>query len=374
MPRASKIRVMISSRCNDLFPVNGEGRPLSEIRRELKGEIEALTIFNKQIFEVWINEDTAPQAGTEDSWEVCLNAVKECDILIVLCNGNAGWAQSSGELGICHAELMAGLSQAPGKIRLISLGNVPITDSPEGRRNQRFQAYIEKQKLFRGGAVTTIDELKARVKEAVHDALIALAQAGVREVSKGKFHSGEALDWSRLDFDARHHEMCQVLKKALGERPDTIADGENVVGILDGKRILFVPNAIPAAISVGPAKEMVGQPFLKDHELVSFLGGGRRGPVHIIACHKTATETQAMKLLGFPDATIVSAPFGVFVADNIQKVQIAFIVNCRDESTTRHGVQRFFEWMSQTGEDKFVVNRASARVRIVRVIANERGQ
>lgn len=362
---------MISSRCNDLFPVNGEGRTLSEIRRELKREIEALSIFNKQIFEVWINEDTASQAGTNDSWEVCLNAVKECDILIVLCNGNAGWAQNSGEIGICHAEVMTGMSQAPGKVRLISLGYIPITDSAEGRLHQRFQDYIDKQNLFRGGTVTSIDELKIRVRDAIHDALIALARAGVREASRGKFYSGEALDWSRLDFGARHHEMCTVLRTALLERPDSVADGENVDVKLAGKKILFVLNAIPAAISIGPAKEMVGQPFLKDHELSTALGRERLGPVHIIACHKAATETQAVKLLGFPDATVVSAPFGVFVADNIQKVQFVFIANCRDESTTRYGVQRFFEWMNQTGEDRFVVNRASARRRIVRVIAKE---
>jgi putative exonuclease SbcCD C subunit len=29
-------------------------------------------------------------------------------------------------------------------------------------------------------------------------------------------------------------------------------------------------------------------------------------------------------------------------------------VNCRDEATTRHGAQRFFEWLSQTGEEAHV--------------------
>jgi hypothetical protein len=95
------------------------------------------------------------------------------------------------------------------------------------------------------------------------------------------------------------------------------------------------------------------------------------GPLHIIACHRTATETQAIKLLGFPDATVVSAPFGVFVADNIQKIQFVFIVNCRDESTTRHGVQRFFEWLEQTGEDVLIAQRAKSRASIVKAIAKE---
>jgi hypothetical protein len=135
--------------------------------------------------------------------------------------------------------------------------------------------------------------------------------------------------------------------------------------------VLVVPDAIPAAISVAAAKEMVGQPFLRDHELADHLKGKRGGPVHVIGCHKSATETQATNLLGFPDATVVSAPFGVFVADNVQKVQFAFIVNCRDEATTRHSVQRFFEWLAQTKEELLVGERAQARARIVSAIAKE---
>ena len=68
---------------------------------------------------------------------------------------------------------------------------------------------------------------------------------------------------------------------------------------------------------------------------------------------------------------MISAPFGIFVADNIQKVQFAFIVNCRDDATTRHGAQRFFEWLAQTGEETLVSERARARARIVCAIAKE---
>ncbi len=68
---------------------------------------------------------------------------------------------------------------------------------------------------------------------------------------------------------------------------------------------------------------------------------------------------------------MVSAPFGIFVADNIQKVQFAFIVNCRDDGTTRDGVQRLFDWLAQTGEEGLVSERAKGRARIVSAIAKE---
>ena len=119
-------------------------------------------------------------------------------------------------------------------------------------------------------------------------------------------------------------------------------------------------------------RKWVGQPFLHDHELSPFLKGNRGGPVHVIACHKTATEAQTTKLLGFPDATVVSAPFGIFVADSIQKVQFAFIVNCRDDANTRHGAQRFFEWLAQTGEETLVSERAKPRAN--RVCNREGGE
>jgi hypothetical protein len=62
----------------------------------------------------------------------------------------------------------------------------------------------------------------------------------------------------------------------------------------------------------------------------------------------------------------------VYVADDIQKIQMIFIGNCRDESSTRHGVQRMFEWLLQTGEGDRLAARAASRARIVEVIHTEK--
>lgn len=362
---------MISSRCDDYFPAGQTVTRLSDIRKNLKHQIEGMDIAGQAAFEVWINEMVPPQGGTWDSWDVCIEAVRDCDILLAISNGNAGWADSAGAVGICHAELMTGLSIAPAKVRLITTANIAVTTRPEGARNQRFQEYVDKQTLFRGGVVKTIGELENRVKQALHDAVVNLAQGGVREASRGKFHSGEALDWSRLDFIARQKEMARVLRDSILARVGSRDEAGKVFVRMDGNDILLELHAIPAALSIGPARELVGQPFLHDHLLANVLTNQRGGPVHIIACHKTATESQATRLLGFADATLVVGPFGVFVADPIQKVQFAFITNCRDEANTRHGVQRFLEWLNQTGEGVLLAKRALARARIVRAVAKE---
>ncbi|MBI3868049.1 MAG: DUF4062 domain-containing protein [Verrucomicrobia bacterium] len=372
MATSSKIRVMISSRCNDRFPHGIATSPtLTDLRTELRNEIEAVEIFGSKPFEVWINEIAPPKGGTWDSWDVCIEAVKDCDVLLVLSNGNAGWAKNKGDIGICHAELMTGLSQAPGKVSFLSLGNIPADKTDQGVRNQRFQEYVAQQSLFRGGEVKTVAQLKTRVNEALHEALVTLVQRGVREASKGRFYSGQALDWTRMDFAGRQSEMIRVLREAVLQRSNALEDAGNLFVTLNGGEVLIATHAIPAALSVGAAKELVGQPFLKDHGFDKVLTGKRTGPVHLIACHKAATESQATRLLGFPDATFVSAPFGVYVADNLHKVQLAYISNCRDEANTRHGVQRFFEWLEQTGEDVQLAKRAASRAKIVKAIAKE---
>jgi hypothetical protein len=370
MAKSSKISVMISSRCNDAFPDGPEARSLTEWRRKLKDEIEKIEIAGKGVFEVWINEDTAPQGGTWSSWETCMNAVQDCDILLAISNGNGGWANSDETMGICQAELLTGLSYAPDKVRLISIGNIPITQDRQGEINARFQKYVALQSLF-SPPVRTGEQLLSLTLAALYDAIVRLAKAGVGSAATGRFSSGQALDWSRLDFLARQYQMVRVLREALLERDGSREDSGKVFVRIDGHDILAELHAVPAALSVGPARELVGQPFLRDYLLANVLGEKHGGPIHIIACQKTATETQAVKLLGFPDATLVPAPFGIFAADPIQKVQFVFLTNCRDEGNTRRGLQLFLNWMEQTGENSLVARRALSRARIIRAVSKE---
>jgi hypothetical protein len=128
---------------------------------------------------------------------------------------------------------------------------------------------------------------------------------------------------------------------------------------------------VPAGLSQSAAREIVGQPFLMDHTLHRQLAEGDGGPIHIVACYKGATESQALKMLGFPDATVVPGRFGLHVADSVQKIQIVLLKNCQSPTATTHALSTWLEWLKRSAEDRLVATRATARKRIIAAIANE---
>jgi len=95
------------------------------------------------------------------------------------------------------------------------------------------------------------------------------------------------------------------------------------------------------------------------------------GPVHVIICHKSCTESQVVSFMGHPDLFIVTPPFGFFVADRISFVQAFFLVNGRDPTSVQGALQSMFEWIEQSGELGGMVARAKSRAAILRAIAVE---
>ena len=133
--------------------------------------------------------------------------------------------------------------------------------------------------------------------------------------------------------------------------------------------ILVKCHAVPDSMTVSAAKEMIGQPFLHDYKDNNFLGDNYVGTVHLIACYSKVTEAQTRKLIGCPDVMIVSPPFGIYAVEHIQKIQLVLISNCRDDTSTRNGVQRFFTWLEQSGESDDMLKRAIYRTKIIKTIA-----
>jgi hypothetical protein len=381
-----KIRVMISSRSlTKVF----DGIPLQDVRGRLQtflhgirwqgvstlpGAQQAggLVGRDQSLFDVWIHENDPGTTADATTLEMSLREINKADVILVLYTGEAGSAQSDAELGICHAELKEALERRRELviiIDLLPLGNGTI------QRDRAFRAYVEQSGVVRKSAADE-QSLQRIVAEILQERIAQLVRRG-GSVGTRKRDRGEALDWNRLDMTARQIRMREALIRNLpAEHLDANSTEENCLHRMrlpDGRELAVRIDAIPAALSVAAARERVGQPFMLDHRHAPALAAADLpGVVHLIACHRGATETQATRMLGTPDAMSVASDFGVYAADHVQKIQIVFLAQCSDETATALAVRRFREWLVQSGEEKRLVERAESRGRILGVIAGEK--
>ncbi len=363
---------MISSQCATNYPLgNKSAATLSDIRKKLKKEIEAEKFLGEKAISVWINEN-ATQHADQTWWDECIDQAKKCDIMLVINSGSAGNQLNGQGIGICHAEFVAALEKSPKKIYVLTLTNNKGKVVTSNHWDEDFQKLLVDTKILEARDFKTEGELIDRAKTEVSRMMRQLALEGAFSIKESGPNTGQALDWSRMNYTERSDAMIEQVNNFLIKRNGGSEEEEGIKATLASKSIYFRPSAIPASFGVSAAREMVGQPFLNDHLHADVLKGRVGGPVHIIACHKNVTETQALSLLGFTDATVITGTFGVYIADKIQKIQLCLLSNCRDPASTLHGLQRFFEWLDRTDEDKQLVNRALSRAKILKVIANEK--
>ena len=379
MAKSEQIRVMISSRCKARIPFEGKLVWLSDLRERLKKEIESLAFWPGQqgLFDCWINEVSS--GSDETWWERSLNESRGADIVIVLYNGQSGGAIKDGPLGICHAELDAVLTDSR-KVRVINV--LPLADLPKEKaqrgRDETFRAYVDGLARFTSSA-SSGEELIDRVRQEIRDIVVTLIQSAATTPDLSKSNIGPALEWHRMSYAKREKEMRSQLQIALKGQPGakpgkprfTDEEWRTMWLTLGGKQVLAALHAVPASLSQAAARELVGQPYLLDYTLHDQLKNGDGGPIHLVACYKGATESQALKMLGFPDATVVPGRFGLHVADSVQKIQIVLLRNCQTPTATTHAVSTWLEWVKRSTEDQLVAQRAVARKRIIAAIANE---
>ena len=293
-------------------------------------------------------------------------------MFIALYNGNAGWLGTSGggTLGICHAEFMAAYDTAPGKVFTINIHEPMAKGAPNGPSDKLFQEHINRLGRLDARDVKTDSSLAEKIKQIVAHSTVKLVHRGVRDANRGTNHVGPALDWSRESYEDRSLKMRDVALDALRQGNVRLNPDRNFIArSILGSPVLFVVNSIPDSMSIPAARELVGQPHLSDHLLSNELSRFAGGPVHLVACHKSTSESHAVRMLGFPKATVVSGPFGIYVVDPVQSIQLVLISQCRDETSTRHGIQRFLEWLDETKQSFELVRYAKRRKAIVAVLA-----
>jgi hypothetical protein len=361
-----RIQIMIISRSEAKIRVAGGGKPitLTELRRRAKKAIEDTLLFKRSTFDCWIHEDEPALPAGRDAWDSCRAQVRRSHIVLMLYNGDAGASIPSATIGIGHAEAAEALGTAPARLRIIDIHKAMVSVPPANARNKRFVDYMDTQARPVGFAENDEEALRCLL-EAVQDAVVYLSRIGALGLRTARYATGAPLEWSRLDYARRKKAIEGVLTQCLDD------GAGNTIQEIAGTRIYMQCHAVPAAMGVASARELVGRPFLRDHAQLPQMGNGICGPVHVIGCHKSVTENQAVNLLGFPDAIIVTPEFGIYVADNIQKIQIFLLANCRDESTTRLAVAQFQAWLRSSGETDFLAERAKGRKAIVTVISDQ---
>jgi len=291
--------------------------------------------------------------------------------VIVLYTGASGGGLAGSDMGICHAELEEALNVAADRVRVIKLPSAPDDPDPlQKKRDAAFRAYFDSLGHFRTSAKTA-EEVLEKVWNEIQPALVDLTQLGSSSFHLSQAATGHALKWHRLSYEDRKRAMEEVMSDSLSNQPKAVKSTSGVFVEINKSIVFLKPHAAPASLSEPTAREMVGQPFLLDHRLHTELKKSKPGPIHLVACPKGVTENQALNMLGFPDATIVSDSFGVHIADNIQKIQIVLLKECISPSAIRRQLAAWFEFLRRTGEDKFVLDRAQRRFRIIEAVAKE---
>lgn len=375
-----KIRVMISSR--SMTPVFGGTMTLSQVRERLRETLHAIRWAlpergdpgnaagrDQALFDVWTHEAQTGDTADRSTTRISLDEINKADVILVLYSGEAGSAADELDIGICHMELEQALSRRPEIVVLV--GIEPLSDSRIAR-DLEFRKYVNRHKLYSPQEITDFDTLQEKVIELLQERVARLAIRGSRQ-SGQKLDRGQALDWNRLDLDARRIEMRSALARACGVAEPADRNAEHLQAVtINGDRFAMRLDAIPAALTNAAARERVGQPFLGDHERVQQQDQlDAPGVIHLVACHRTITEAQALRILGSPDAMAVASDWGVYALDRVQKVQILFLAKCGNETAIASAARLMKEWLGATGEQARLLANANSRRRILQAIANE---
>lgn len=375
MTEIKKIRVFVSSRSE--VEVFSTRERLTSVRRKLQDYLHSLRWSvadqlvgrDQPMFDVWIHENETGAAADRSTLDLSLDEVDRADVVIVLYDGQAGSAATDTQIGICHAELQQAVARRPGIVFMVRL--VPLSEKVTNR-DREFRAFVESLALYQKDASSQV-ELHGVVVGLLQDRVADLASRGSTTASR-KLDRGEALQWNRLNLAERQAQMRLALGQHLqvAPVPDPMVPTVFKWTMPGGAGVLVKLDAIPAATSQPAAREMVGQPFLRDHELALMLEANTlSGPIHIIACHRSITESQVAKMLGTTDSMVVASDFGIYATDHVQKIQMVFLAKCSDAAATGLVVRRFLEWLVQSGEGKRIALRADSRQRILAAVARE---
>ena len=364
-----KLKIFLSSRNNDKVSINGvTGDTLTEIRKFIKKELEDTKFFGKDLFEIKINEDFGASTST-DSYNKCLQEVRDSDFVIALYNGVAGWAPTGIDLGICHAELDTAMNISTHKTTIIDISKyytISTTDKDEIKRNKLFNDYLLEQNTFNNPlklskANESNDGFKRELLASIQNVIYKHFSERIK-LSNIYFNLGGntkiSLDWKKLKYSDRDKNITAILKDLISLSPNF-------------KIFISEAFSIPDNMSVEDAKSFTGRPFLKAQDLITTTKKNKPtkfGPIHFIGVYGNATEIQVKNLIGFPDISTIRDDFGIYVWEQNTHVQLVFLTECKTPEAVKSKFLLFNNWCRSNREYDNIIKRAEARFHILKSI------
>jgi hypothetical protein len=281
------------------------------------------------VAEVLINENNFNSTLDLDAFDNCMRVMRSCNIIIVLYNGEAGWAvgNNSSANGICHEEFLVAVNEFSQMSFMLDLSHYfqLANAGAEASRNLLFQNDVADTFPHRETIVAADSEiLKSKILDQVKRYILeALARsfATQKAIVSGASVFGDTLDWSKLTYAERREQLENGLTANFG-------------GIPGFEHVYKQFHGIPDNMAVAEARALIGRPFLTEH---TYIRGTdlKSGVIHFVAVYGNITETQAKNLVGYPDVTAIRAPFGLYLWEKNTHIQMFFLKTCINPQTIK---------------------------------------
>lgn len=360
-----KIKIFLSSRVDTQINF-GKKYKLENLRDFIQKEIEKERLLGKQSFEIVMHDENNFDGYFSNNWyQKCIDAMRACHLIVILYSGEAGYSQKNKATnGICHKEFLIAIEEF-GKlsfgINISQFCKPQVTDKLGERKNKAFSDNINYSGRF-------LHHLSASSKKEFEEQVIDIIKSQMRLrlfdsietqkiQSKGSNLFKSTLDWSKLNYAERINELKQLLEDAI--KDETKLDS-----------IIKQYHAVPDNMSVADARNRIKRPFLEEHDEVK-NNTLKRGVLHFVAVYGSVSEIQAKNLVGYPDLTVIKAPFGLYLWDKIRHIQMFFFHKCINSEKIGTRITELNNWLSESQELANILNRAKARYLINKVILEQ---
>lgn len=351
-----KIKIYISSRANTKSAKLDKTITLSDLRLFLRETLEKESFLDEELLEIIIHENNFAPDTSQDPHQLSLSKLDECNIVFILYNGDSGWNPSFSGNGICHDEFLKAVDEYSTMTHIIDVSH----NFPFKKAKEKDEAFQQSVRSF------TMEQLKASTVDDLHEKILTQIKSQVindlkksliiqKQVVKQSSIFGETLEYSKMTYSQREYNLRNVSKKKL----DTILPN-----------VHKMYHVIPDNMSVSDARNRIGRPFINEADEIN--DSYDAGIVHFITVYGNCTEIQIKNLVGFPDLTVIKTPFGFYLWDTTNHIQMFFLAKCKNGNAIGTNINYVLQWLHSSKENENITKRAQARYSILMAIKNSK--